>query len=126
MLWVWILGAASVALSLYVYFQNVPPPFGMYDAFAKCIASTTTKFYGAWWCPHCRSQKGKFGDAAQYLPYVECSTPDGSGQTQVCIDAGIKNYPTWKFPDGSQLTGESALSAISQKTGCPLPTSTHS
>jgi hypothetical protein len=124
LIWVWILLGVSAILAGYVYLQNIPPPFGLYDAFAKCIASTTTKFYGAWWCPHCRDQKTKFGDAAAYLPYVECATPDASGQTQACIDAGIKSYPTWQFPDGSRLVGVTALATISEKTGCELPTST--
>jgi hypothetical protein len=121
-----VLVAVLAALSAYVYVQGLPPPPGLYTAFAKCIASTPTKFYGAWWCPHCRNQKNEFGDAAQYLPYVECSTPDASGQTQICIDAGIKNYPTWVFPDGSRLTGEVPLATLAQKTSCTLPTSTRS
>ncbi len=125
-LWIWVLLAISASLALFVYIKTLPPPFGTYDAFAKCIASTTTKFYGAFWCPHCHNQKNSFGDASQYLPYVECSTPDGSGELPVCVDAGVKNYPTWVFPDGSRLTGETALATLSQKTGCPLPTSTHS
>src|SRR5258708_5987025 len=101
--WIWVLLGISAALSIFVYIKELPPPAGMYTAFAKCIASTTTKFYGAFWCPHCHNQKNEFGDAAQYLPYVECSLPDGSGQTQVCIDNNVKNYPTWVFPDGSRL-----------------------
>lgn len=126
MIWIWVLLAISAGLAIFVYVQQLPPPFGMYDALAHCIASTTTLFYGAFWCPHCHNQKNEFGDAAQYLPYVECSTPDGSGQLAVCTDAGVKNYPTWVFPDGSRLTGEVSVATLSQKTGCPLPTSTHS
>ena len=121
---IWVLLVISTSLALFVYFRTLPPPFGMYDAFAKCIAQTQTKFYGAFWCPHCHNQKNEFGDAAQYLPYVECSLPDGSGQTQICIDNGVKNYPTWVFPDNSRLMGEIPLATLSQKTGCPLPTST--
>src|SRR5579863_2687708 len=123
MIWIWVLLAISAGLTVYVYFKTLPPPFGMYDALAKCIASTTTKFYGAYWCPHCHNQKNEFGDAAQYLPYVECSLPDGSGQTQICIDNDIKNYPTWVFPDGSRLVGETPIATLSEKTGCPLPSS---
>lgn len=122
-IWIWVLLGISAGLTAYVYIKTLPPPFGMYDAFAKCIASTTTKFYGAYWCPHCHNQKNEFGDAAQYLPYVECALPDGSGQTQVCIDNKITNYPTWVFPDGSRLVGETPLATLSEKTGCPLPSS---
>jgi len=105
----------------YIYIQSIPPPPGMYDDFAKCIAQTNTKFYGAFWCPHCAAQKRVFGDSAQYLPYVECSLPDESGELQVCVDDGIKSYPTWTFPDGSRLSGELSLATLAEKTGCALP-----
>ena len=95
----------------------------MYDAFAKCVAHTSTTFYGAFWCPHCAEQKSEFGDAARYLPYQECSLPNASGETPACIAAGIKEYPTWAFPGGVRATGVQALQTISEKTGCALPSS---
>ncbi|MEK9177299.1 MAG: hypothetical protein AAB923_03305, partial [Patescibacteria group bacterium] len=54
-------------------------------------------------------------------PYVECSTPDGKNQLQVCKDKGVQSYPTWIFSDGSQQTGEVPLKMLSDKTGCALP-----
>ncbi len=89
--------------------------------FAQCLKEKGAIFYGAYWCPHCQRQKAMFGSAEQALPYVECSTPDGKAQLQVCIDKKIKNYPTWDFADGSRLTGERALSELAEKTGCTLP-----
>ena len=121
---IWILAGIAVITGVYLYIQTVPPPNGKYDAFAKCIANTSTTFYGAFWCPHCHDQKNEFGNSAQYLPYVECSLPDASGQTQACIDKNIQNYPTWYFPDGSSSTGVQPLAALATKTGCALPTST--
>ena len=120
----WILIAVAAALSLFIYLKTAPPPKGLYDAFAKCIANTSTTFYGAFWCPHCEDQKREFGSGAQYLPYVECSTPDASGETQICKDKGVTSYPTWYFPDGSSSTGDQSPQTLSQKTGCPLQTST--
>jgi disulfide bond formation protein DsbB len=113
----------SSILGIYVYVQGMPPPAHKYDTLAQCIDHTSTTFYGAFWCPHCAEQKTKFGTGAQYLPYIECSLPSGSGQTQVCIDNNVKNYPTWVFPDGSRLVGVQTPSTLSQKTGCPLPSS---
>ena len=117
----YIILAIAAVLGVYIYIQSIPPPPGTYDTFAKCIAQSGAKFYGAFWCPHCAAQKAEFGDSKQYLPYVECSLPDESGQTQVCIDNKVTSYPTWVFADGSRLSGETPLDQLSAKTGCALP-----
>jgi hypothetical protein len=114
--------AICLILGVYLYVQTAPPPNGMYDAFAKCIADMSTTFYGAWWCPHCQAQKTEFGDAAKYLPYVECANSDTS-EKQSCVDLGITSFPTWYFPDGTSSTGENSLANISEHTGCSLPQS---
>ena len=94
------------------------------DTFAQCLKDNGTIFYGAFWCPHCQKTKAMFGSAAKLLPYVECSTPDGQGQTQICKDKGIQSYPTWVFPDGTTLTGEHTLQELSAASKCPLPAGT--
>lgn len=119
----WVLIGIAVVIGGFLYIQSIPPAAGMYDAFAKCIASSGATFYGASWCPHCAAQKAEFGSSAQYFPYVECSYSPGT-QTQVCIDKGIQEYPTWYFSDGSSSTGALPLDTLAQKTGCSLPTST--
>lgn len=93
---------------------------GDLDQFATCLKDEGAVFYGTFWCPHCRATKALFGKSAKLLPYVECSTPDGNAQTQVCIDKKIESYPTWIFKDGSQLHGELTLQALSDKTNCPI------
>lgn len=91
-------------------------------AFAQCLADKGAKFYGAFWCPHCQAQKKLFGSkATKKLPYIECSTPDGKGQTQACKDAGITGYPTWKFADGTSQTGEMTFAQLAEKSGCAIP-----
>jgi hypothetical protein len=92
-----------------------------YDAFATCLKDRGAVFYGAFWCVHCQAQKKDFGSSAKLLPYVECSTPDGENQTQICQDEKITGYPTWKFADGSELTGEISLEKLAEKTACELP-----
>lgn len=94
---------------------------GKYDDFAKCISNSGAKFYGAFWCSHCNNQKKMFGSSKEYLPYVECSDTDGQSQLQICKDAGIGGYPTWKFADGSQLEGEVPFETLAEKTQCVLP-----
>lgn len=92
-----------------------------YDGFAQCLTDAGAKFYGAYWCPHCQNQKKAFQNSSK-LPYVECSTPNGQGQLQVCTDAGITGYPTWVFADGTRLDGERELQELAEKTNCELPT----
>jgi len=92
----------------------------IYDTFAQCISDAGAKFYGAYWCPHCQAQKKLFENSKK-LPYVECSTPNGQGQTQVCIDAKITGYPTWEFADGTRADGQQTFAQLSEKTSCELP-----
>jgi glutaredoxin len=117
-----VMFAICAALAAFVYWQGLPPPAHLYDTLAKCIAQSSTTFYGASWCPHCAAQKTKFGTGAQYLPYVECASPSGasSSETQVCIDHNITQYPTWVFADGSRLVGVQTPQTLATKTGCAL------
>ncbi len=124
----WVIGIL-VVLGI-VWLIITPGKAGKLDAFAQCIRDKkTVTFFGAFWCPHCQAQKARFGSSAKYLPYVECSTPDGQGQTQVCIDNAITTYPTWQFATGTLPTatstyrhvGEMELVDLSEATGCMLP-----
>lgn len=100
---------------------GVPPGPGKYDDFTTCLKDKGAVFYGAFWCPHCQSQKKLFGSSVKLLPYVECSLASGQGQTQVCIDKKITGYPTWIFADGTELNGEIPLAQLAEKTACVLP-----
>ncbi len=113
-----VLAIALIAASRMGYFERGP---GKYDGLAQCLTEKGAKFYGAFWCPHCQAQKKMFGRSVELLPYVECSTPDGNNQTQICIDKGIESYPTWEFSDGSRLMGEQQPKDLAEKTGCALP-----
>lgn len=95
---------------------------GQLDGFAQCLKDKGAVFYGAFWCPHCKEQKKMFGSSVKLLPYVECSTLDGKGQTKECIDKNVTSYPTWEFADGSRLTGKVPLEQLAEKTSCALPT----
>lgn len=89
--------------------------------FAQCLENKGAKFYGAFWCSHCNAQKEIFGQAAKYLPYIECSTLDRKGQLPECQKNKITGYPTWVFADGSQLAGSLPLGVLAEKTACALP-----
>ena len=91
------------------------------DGFAQCLKDKGAVFYGAFWCPHCQDQKKLFGTAKRLLPYVECSTPSGNGQQQICVDKKIEGYPLWEFADGERVSGLMSLEKLAEKTGCVLP-----
>lgn len=113
-----------VFAGLVVWLIVTPGKAGKLDAFATCIKDSGTKFYGAFWCPHCRNQKALFGSSVKLLPYIECSNPDGQSQNQLCNSVGIQSYPTWVFPTATSTattTGEISLEDLAKRTQCSLP-----
>lgn len=94
---------------------------GKLDGFAQCLKDKGAVFYGAFWCSHCQNQKAMFGTSEKLLSYVECSTPDGKGQLDICKQNKIEGYPTWEFSDKTRETGEVPLDTLAEKTGCVLP-----
>lgn len=91
------------------------------DKFAKCITESGAVMYGAFWCPHCARTKKSFGSAFNHIKYVECDPRGDNEQSELCIEEGIDKYDTWRFADGSELVSEPEFSALSEKTGCPMP-----
>ena len=92
-------------------------------AFAQCLTEKGVKFYGAWWCPNCQNQKDKFGEAFQYVDYIECERVPGTsrGDTiDACKAANIESFPTWDFSDGTRKTGDLPLETLSEFSGCSL------
>lgn len=108
-----------VVVSFFLLTRSSEP--GKLDDFAKCLEEKEAFFYGAFWCPHCATQKKMFGRSQTLIPYIECSTPDQRGQTQICSEKGITGYPTWEFSDGTRQSGVVSLEELSEKTGCVLP-----
>ena len=91
-----------------------------YSAFAKCMTSKQVTMYGLYWCDHCAEQKKMFGPAFQYVNYMECGIKGSRAEEPVCIQAGVKNFPTWKLPNGSLVEGVQPLQKLSEMTGCSL------
>lgn len=119
---IWLLVLVLVIVGV-VWLSKTPGKPGKLDTLVSCIADSGATYYGAFWCPNCKNQEALFGRSAGLLPRVECSTPDGRGQLQVCQDAGIKSYPTWEFADGTRESGTLSLERLSEVTGCLLPES---
>ncbi len=93
-----------------------------HDAFARCLNDRGVKMYGAYWCPHCQDQKGKFGASFKKVNYIECGVEgDAHAQSQVCKDENVKHYPTWQFPPmGERVERVFTLEELSDRTGCAL------
>jgi thiol-disulfide isomerase/thioredoxin len=91
-----------------------------YTALAKCLTSKGVIFYGAYWCSHCQAQKKMFGNAMQYIHYVECAAndPAGLGQPEQCTKAKINAFPTWFFPGQEPIVGEVTIEELAQKANC--------
>ncbi len=125
-IWIWVLVLIVIVGGLIGLLVHEGKKPGKYDQLAQCITDSGAKFYGTFWCPHCQAQKAMFGKSAKKLPYIECSTKDAKGQTQICIDNNIQSYPTWELADGTRLQVEStagvSLKTLAEKTNCPVPT----
>lgn len=100
---IFIIAVIVLVVALGVFSNNKGS--GKLDAFAQALTNQGAEFYGAFWCPHCQSEKALFGSSAKYLPYKECSNPDKT-PTQICIDKKIEGYPTWFFKDGITITSQ--------------------
>ena len=87
---------------------------GSVDRLAGCLTRRELTMYGLVTCPHCQSQKDKFGSSVKYINYVECTE-----NRKRCIDAGISSVPAWvKGGQGKIAVGTKSLSRLSQLAGC--------
>ena len=109
-----ILILAAIGL-VQLYMRSLPLPDPGVEIFAQCLADKGATMYGAAWCPHCQNEKRAFGESFRLIPYVECPQ-----DPQRCIQADIKGYPTWTFPDGRKFEGEQGLQRLSEISGCIL------
>ena len=85
------------------------------ELLAKCLNEKGAKFYGTSGCPWCVRQREMFGQAAEYLPYVDCAE-----KKDECAEANVGGVPDWRFPDGSQQTGMQQIKELARLSGCDL------
>ncbi|MDI6603432.1 MAG: thioredoxin domain-containing protein [Patescibacteria group bacterium] len=89
------------------------------ETLAKCLSEKEVKFYGSSWCGWCKKQKEVFGQAAQYLPYIECIDEKTKQMTSQCKEAEIQGFPTWEF-FGEKIQGFKTPEELSQLANCPF------
>ncbi len=114
---IYVIGVIVLFLVLILIYSLTKPkssPDNL-DEFAKCLTDKGFKMYGAYWCGHCNAQKEMFGESFKYIDYVECEE-----QTEDCLKAGIRGYPTWIFPDQNKIEGSASLEHLSNLSGCSL------
>ncbi|HEY9741737.1 MAG TPA: vitamin K epoxide reductase family protein [Coleofasciculaceae cyanobacterium] len=86
-------------------------------ALARHLKQVGAKSYMAYWCPHCYEQKQLFGkEAVSELDAVECAGDAKKGQPQVCKDAGVQAFPSWKI-NGQLTSGIKTLEELADLTG---------
>ncbi|OGD63667.1 hypothetical protein A2215_02030 [Candidatus Berkelbacteria bacterium RIFOXYA2_FULL_43_10] len=86
------------------------------EALAKDLAAKGMVMYGAYWCTHCNNQKETFGDAFQYIDYVECDPKGENANPDECAAQGVDGYPTWIY-QGVKYSGEQSLEKLAQIVG---------
>ncbi|MEM6452560.1 MAG: hypothetical protein AAF703_19870 [Cyanobacteria bacterium P01_D01_bin.105] len=107
-----ILAVSTLAISLLMGGCNTLP--GSYNArLADHLTNTGAKMYGAYWCPHCATQKDYFNGVVDRLPYVECDPAGFGAQPELCEQMQIYAYPTWiiegEYYEGSMRPGKLAV-----------------
>ena len=89
---------------------------GYIERLAKFLNEKGMVMYGAYWCPHCNDQKKLFGDAVEFVDYVECDEKGPNANPDECIAKGIEGYPTWIYQD-KQYSGYKSLSELAAIVG---------
>ncbi len=86
------------------------------EKLAKFMSEKGMVMYGAYWCSHCQDQKKLFGNAFQYVDYVECDPQGPSANEAECTARNVTGYPTWIY-NSTQYSGQKTLSQLAQIVG---------
>lgn len=90
-------------------------------ALARHLKQVGAIEFVAYWCPHCHEQKQLFGkEAYKELNHVECAADAPDGQPQVCRDAGVQAFPSWKI-NGQMMAGVKTLEQLADLTNYQGP-----
>ncbi|MBD2042839.1 glutaredoxin family protein [Microcoleus sp. FACHB-672] len=86
-------------------------------ALARHLKSLDAKFYGAYWCPYCHAQEQLLGkEAFAEINYIECDPRGKNAQTEVCMAANIKGFPTWEI-NNKFYSGLQSLDKLAEISG---------
>ena len=83
-------------------------------ALAKHLKKIGAKLYTAYWCPHCHTQRQRFGvEAEQHLTVIECDRRGVNQQNKLCVDKKITAFPTWEI-NGTFYKGTKTLQNLAK------------
>ncbi len=108
-----IILAALVIIFVGWIFVSINQQQANYDELADCLLEKGVILAGTEWCPSCKNQKARFGEAFEKVPYKDCDI-DG----EWCNANGVTGYPTWIFPNGTQATGVKDAAFLNEAAGC--------
>ena len=112
---VYFLGAPLLGKYLDIWPDNGPSDTeNAAETVAKCLAEKGAVMYGSEYCGYCNKQKELFGEAFQYITYVECTE-----QAQLCQENGVRSVPAWEI-NGQLRVGFKSLDELALMAGCTL------
>lgn len=80
------------------------------EAIAKCLTGKGVMMYGSQYCPHCVQQKEIFGDAFEFIDYIECTE-----NPSFCKN--LDGVPAWDI-SGKIYYGTKSLEELASLAGC--------
>lgn len=87
------------------------------EALAKYLSEKGAVMFGSAYCGHCKAQKEDFGDAFQYIDYVECGdSTDPNYNGDECEANDISGVPCWVY-QGKQYPGHQSLEELAELVG---------
>lgn len=104
-----ILGLIFFAMS------TIPSDSVPYTAFTDCLKENDVVLYGVDTCDKCQNQKKYFGESFVNVTYKNCAF-----HAAECNALPSAGYPTWTMRGTVIAEGLTTLSALAQRTGCPL------
>lgn len=84
------------------------------EQYIQCLKNKELTIYGTSWCPHCKTQKEKFGEYLKEVNYVDCGK-----SKRLCRKKRIYSYPTILLSNGQNIRPGS-IQEIAEGAGCRL------
>ena len=92
---------------------------------AQCLVREEATMFGAYWCPACYIQEEKILGPEAWdifkVNYIECSEKSSQEEIKRCQEVivdGRISLPTWKFKDGTTITGYQTLETLAKLSKC--------